>query len=144
VSVNINKQTSFMQTLGYKSPMGRKTEKTRPEQGQRLSELRKASGLSQYQLASRIGVTQSSVGYWEMSDKPPRAEILPQLAQALGVTVEDILNSKTKKDSLPALNGKARKMFVEISQMPRSQQDKICSILEPYVSQYRQGEVQAD
>jgi len=79
-----------------------------------------------------------------MSDKPPRAEILPQLAQALGVTVEDILNSKTKKDSLPALNGKARKMFVEISQMPRSQQDKICSILEPYVSQYRQGEVQAD
>jgi len=117
--------------------MGRKTQKDRPEQGQRLSELRKASGLSQYQLAERIGVTQSSVGYWEMSDKPPRAEILPKLAKALGVSVEDILNSHSEIQAVPALNGKARKLFVEISQMPRSQQEKICSILEPYVSQYR-------
>ena len=124
--------------------MGRKTHKTRPKQGQRLSELRKASGLSQYQLASRIGVTQSSVGYWEMSEKPPRAEILPKLAHALGVTVEELLNSKSKNEALPVLKGKARKLFVEISQMPRSQQEKICSILEPYVTQYRESGTRSD
>ena len=89
-------------------------------------------------------MTQSSVGYWEMSEKPPRAEILPKLAHALGVSVEDLLNSKSKNEPLPDLKGKARKLFVEISQMPRSQQEKICSILEPYVSKYCEHSTRAD
>ena len=137
MDVNTLHQTSFLKNLGYKVSVGRKATKTKPEQGQRLSNLRKAAGLSQYDLASRIGVTQSSIGYWEMSDKPPRAEVLPKIANALGVSVEEILNGKTTQKGQPALSGKVRKLFVEISQIPRSQQEKICSIIEPYVAQYR-------
>jgi len=118
--------------------MGRKPSKPKPEQGQRLADLRRAAGLSQYDLAKLVGVTQSSIGYWETCDKPPRANVLPKLAKAFGVSIDVILNEKAEKHHVSEpIKGKARKLFVEISKMPRSQQEKICSIIEPYVKQYQ-------
>ena len=29
--------------------------------------------------------------FWERSEKPPRSEVLPKMAEALGVSVEDLL-----------------------------------------------------
>ncbi len=73
--------------------MGRPIAKPRPAQGARLAALRKAAGLSQAELAKALGVPQSSIGFWETASKPPRSDILPKLAKALGVRVEDLLGS---------------------------------------------------
>jgi predicted transcriptional regulator len=35
-------------------------------------ELRKAAGLSQYELADLLNVPQSNVSFWEQCEKPPR------------------------------------------------------------------------
>ena len=72
--------------------MGRTLTKTRPKQGVRLAELRKAAGLSQYELARMIGVPQANIAFWERRQKPPRSEVLPKMADALGVRIEDLLN----------------------------------------------------
>ena len=49
-------------------------------------------GLEPYELAAYVGVPQANIAFWERSEKPPRSEVLPKMAEALGVSVEDLLN----------------------------------------------------
>src|SRR5712691_8466400 len=125
--------------------MPRKSTKTRPPQGVRLAELRKAAGLSQYELASYVGVPQANIAFWEQSEKPPRSEVLSKMAEALGVSVEDLLIGETgkaasrkaaKSNGRPA--GKVREVFDRVSKLPRRQQEHIVNWVSAYVSQYEQ------
>ncbi len=50
----------------------------------RLAELRQAAGLSQAELAERLGVRQSTVSLWETAARSPRFDQLPAIANALG------------------------------------------------------------
>src|SRR5262245_14262399 len=61
----------------------------RPKQGAHLLALRKKAGLTQIELASAVGVPQATIAFWEWTDKPPRSDVLPKMAKALSVTVED-------------------------------------------------------
>ena len=56
-----------------------------------IREARKAKGLSQDQLAKMIGVTQGAVAQWENGLTHPSFEVLPKLAAALGVTVDELI-----------------------------------------------------
>jgi len=104
--------------------MGRPSTKPRGAFGQRLLALRQAAGLSQRQLASRLGVDQSNIAFWERWDKPPRGEVLPALAKALSVSVDELLGlAKPKRETPPS--GKARHLFEAVSKLPRRQQQRI-------------------
>jgi transcriptional regulator with XRE-family HTH domain len=125
--------------------MPRKSTKTRPQQGIRLAELRKEAGLSQYELARYVGVPQANIAFWERSEKPPRSEVLPKMAEALGVGVEDLLivdagkavsRKAAKSNGRPA--GKVREVFDRVSKLPRRQQEHIVNWVSAYVSQYEQ------
>lgn len=56
--------------------------------GERLNALRKAQGMTQEQLASRLGVTNQSVSKWELGVCYPDTALLPELGQVFGVTVD--------------------------------------------------------
>jgi putative transcriptional regulator len=119
--------------------MPRPLSKPRPEQGARLYDLRTAAGLSQAELAERIGVQQQTIAFWEQSDKPPRSDLLPALAEVLGVRLQDLLvvseGSRAGRQAAgPA--GKMRKVFEEASRLPRRQQEKIAEFVLAYVRQY--------
>ena len=51
---------------------------------------RKERGLTMEALAGHIGVTKSNVHYWESGEWLPKAGVLEPLAQALGVSYEDL------------------------------------------------------
>jgi transcriptional regulator with XRE-family HTH domain len=51
---------------------------------------RKQRGLSMAALAEEVGVTKSNVHYWESGEGVPKASVLEPLAQALGVSYEDL------------------------------------------------------
>lgn len=55
-----------------------------------IKELRAAAGLTQLELARKVGVTPSSVYNWERGKTEPTATNLRDLAIALGVTMEEI------------------------------------------------------
>ena len=70
--------------------------KVRPasEFGVRLTTLRKARGLTQVQLAGRIGSTQRAVSRYEtIADRAP-APVLARLAGALGVSTDELIGVK--------------------------------------------------
>lgn len=102
--------------------------------------------MSQYELASYVGVPQANIAFWERSEKPPRSEVLPKMAEALGVTVEDLLivghdkplkKKATKTNARPA--GKVREVFDRVSKLPRRQQEHIVNWISAYVSHYEQS-----
>jgi transcriptional regulator with XRE-family HTH domain len=120
--------------------MPRKLSKPRPRQGAHLAALRKAAGLSQAELAQLLGQTQQNIAYWERSSRAPRSDVLPKLAQILGVRVEDILHPERPKrvrQSGPV--GKAQRIFSEVQKLPRSQQDKILSVVAALLEQYKRA-----
>ena len=74
--------------------------------GERLLELRRAAGLSQDQLASRVGLDRRSIQRYERAERDPRFTDLLLIADALGQTIEDLVceppSDMTKTPPAPA------------------------------------------
>lgn len=62
--------------------------------GSRLKTLRKTKKLTQQQIADAIGVSKTSVIYWEKDDNVPKHESLMALATVLGVNTNYLLYGK--------------------------------------------------
>ena len=103
--------------------------------GLHLAGLRHAAGLTQQQLAAAVGVKQSNIAFWERAAKPPRGEVLPALAEALGVTVGELLsiNPETARQRGPG--GRIGKLLDAITRLPRRRQQRIADTIEALISQ---------
>lgn len=53
--------------------------------------IRKTMGITQEELAKRIGVTQGTVAQWEKGLTHPAFDKLPKVADVLGVTVDELI-----------------------------------------------------
>lgn len=62
--------------------------------GDRLRHLRKQHGWTQTQLAERIGSTKRAIVYYENDGKFPPAAVVVALAQALSVSMDDLMGSE--------------------------------------------------
>lgn len=69
--------------------------------GTRLKNQRKSKKLTQQQVADAIGVSKTSVIYWEKDENLPKHDSLMALAQILGVTSDYLLHGK-ESNSLDA------------------------------------------
>lgn len=111
----------------------------RPAQGARLLKFRKAAGLTQTELADFLKVSHANIAFWEWSEKPPRSDLLPLYAKALGVELSDlIIGAKLpakSKTSGPV--GEIQKTFEQVKQLPRSQQRKVLEMVQALVEQYK-------
>jgi transcriptional regulator with XRE-family HTH domain len=88
-----------------------------------------------------VGETHSNIAFWEKSDKPPRSDVLAKLADALGVTVEELLApGKTRAKPRNGPVGKLRRTFEDAARLPRAQQDKIIEVVNALVRGLRTGE----
>lgn len=59
--------------------------------GARLAQARAAAGLTQRQIADRIGVKESTIDRWESGETSPRGHRVSKLAGMLGVSISWIL-----------------------------------------------------
>lgn len=57
-----------------------------------IRELRQARGMSQVELAKKLGVTKQSVSNWENDNIQPSVEMLVKLANCLCVTTDSLLD----------------------------------------------------
>ena len=67
--------------------------------GQRIAQRRKELELTQADLAEKMGVTDKAVSKWERDLSCPDVSSLPQLAQVLGLSVEELIQCKSPKIS---------------------------------------------
>ena len=59
--------------------------------GSRLKELRRQSGLTQQQLADRLGVTKSVVSFYELRERSPSPEVLVKMSYVFRVSTDYLL-----------------------------------------------------
>ena len=62
--------------------------------GNFLCELREKNGMTQAELANKLGVTPAAVSKWENGSSKPRVEMLFQVAHLLGVRVEELMSGQ--------------------------------------------------
>lgn len=55
-----------------------------------IRQLRNEQGWSQFDLSVKIGVTPTAISAWERGEYEPRASQLRKLAQAFGISMDDI------------------------------------------------------
>ena len=68
--------------------------------GRFLKEMRKCNGLTQEQLAEKLGVSNRSVSRWENGKNMPDFDLVIELANLYGISIEEILNGERKNDMI--------------------------------------------
>jgi len=100
--------------------------------GERMARLRKSAGYSQRDLAAELGISQRMIAYYEKVSQYPPAHILPMLANALGVTADQMLgleesNASRKTDS------RLWKRFSAIERMEPKEKRQIIQLLDTFI-----------
>lgn len=62
---------------------------------------RKNLGLTQEQLAERLGVTNQAVSKWETEQSYPDIQLLPELAELFGITLDQLFGRETDTPPVP-------------------------------------------
>jgi transcriptional regulator with XRE-family HTH domain len=118
-------------------PGGRPTTKPRSAFGQRLAAARERAGISQRELAEKLGTDQQRVAYWERHATGFRSDtMLAQVAEILGVSADELLGRPAPRRVAAKPSGRARQIFDAVSRLPRRQQEKIFDILQPFVKEH--------
>lgn len=68
--------------------------------GSRIAAWRKEKGLTQEELAAKLGVSSQAVSKWENDVSCPDISLLPKLAQVLGVTTDELLSGRSDEVKL--------------------------------------------
>jgi transcriptional regulator with XRE-family HTH domain len=111
-------------------PGGRPPKLKRSPFGERLVAIRLHLGLSQSQVAEKVGVSQQAYAGWERSTTALRPQDISKLAAALDVSSDELLGVKTETKRKGGPIGKARLVFERVSQLPRDRQQHIVRVVE--------------
>lgn len=65
--------------------------------GAKLKDLRKQAGMTQQELASKLGVTKSVVSYYELSERIPSPDVLKDIATIFHVSADYLLGIERTK-----------------------------------------------
>jgi len=98
--------------------------------GQRLARLRKERGITQVQLAKKIGIIQSLVSAYEHDRLRLSAEMAVRFALALGVSTDQILHPKHAPPAEEVPSRRVRRRMKQIESLPPRQQAFVLSTLD--------------
>ena len=84
-----------------------------------IRRFRKSKGLTQEELASSLNVVRQTVSKWETGLSVPDADILPQLAILLGVSVNQLLGTGQSEQTDPLLAQKLKEAADELAEKER-------------------------
>ena len=115
---------------------GRPAKEPRPPFGERLHALRERAGLSQAGLAKKLGVAQRTYSQWERRPVALRHDQLDALADALGLSLPELMGDADEPKTSNGPTGKLRQVFERANQLPRDQQKHIVRTVEDAIFAY--------
>lgn len=120
-------------------PVGRPAKFKRSPFGEKLLAARQQAGLSQIQVAEKLRITQQTYAGWERRTTALKPEYISGLAGILNVSVDYLLGYQNGTQRKGGPVGKARRVFEEVSKLPRHQQQRILGIVEDLLAAQRIG-----
>lgn len=104
--------------------------------GERIRELRKARGMTQSDLAERLGVTQALIASYESARRSVPLRKLCMLAEALGVSIEDCVGQAAPRQRRkPGPPSQIERKLMELEKLPRSEQQFVIRMLDSALAQ---------
>jgi transcriptional regulator with XRE-family HTH domain len=73
--------------------------------GSFIAECRKEKQITQQQLADKLKITNKAVSKWETGNGFPDISLLPELAEILNVSVDEILKAQKNEITIPKVDG---------------------------------------
>ena len=105
--------------------------------GDRLARLRSERGYSQRDLARETGISHRMIAYYEKQAQYPPTHVLPILAKALGISLDQLFGmDKIKKDG----NNKDMRLWRRFSQIEKfdvKEKRKIIQLLDTFIENER-------
>jgi len=99
----------------------------------RVIELRKAAGLTQVVVAERLGITEGRYGHYERGFRRFPVTILPKLAEALGCSQSDLIDSPATQPKKRGPASKLEKLTGRLAKLPPSKQKVVVEMLEAFL-----------
>ncbi|TCD45552.1 XRE family transcriptional regulator [Streptococcus sp. X16XC17] len=65
--------------------------------GEKIKVLRREAGLNQQQLANKLGLSNQAISKWETNATQPEITLLPDIATAFGVSIDELFDYTTEK-----------------------------------------------
>ena len=97
--------------------------------GSRLARLRKRADYTQQELANEIGVTQRVMSYYEAISKYPPSHLLPALAKALSVTIDELLGL-TNTPHIPQKDNRLKRRMNKLEKLSPNKKKQAIRILD--------------
>jgi transcriptional regulator with XRE-family HTH domain len=113
-------------------PMGRPAKHQRSPLGVRIAALRERAGVSQTQLAKKLGLAQQTVAYWERHASTLKPAQIKAVAEILQASPEEVLGINPPEGP----TGRLRHVFERASVLPRDQQKHVMRIVEDALTAY--------
>jgi transcriptional regulator with XRE-family HTH domain len=98
--------------------------------GERISVARKKKGLTQSELALKIGISQRLVSNYEVDRVKISAEMLGQFAVALGVSADQLLGLVNFEQVPKEISLRFSRRFLEIEKLPETKKKAILNMLD--------------
>ena len=93
----------------------------------RITEYREARGWTEYQLAEKAGLPQSTISSWFRKGMMPTIPSLEKICNAFGITISQLF---AKEDDVVALTPAQRKLLENWSRLDDEQQAAVIQLIE--------------
>ncbi len=122
--------------------------KRKPEEagtfGCRLARLRKEAGYSQRSLADEIGISNRMVAYYEAQTDHPPAHLLPTIADALGISIDQLLGRSPVPKRKAPQNERLMRQLRQVEKLPARARQSVLEHIDALTTKYGSREWSAD
>jgi transcriptional regulator with XRE-family HTH domain len=105
--------------------------------GQRLARLRRERGLTQVELAQRLGVAQPVVSDYERGELRLHGQLIVKLTDILAVSSEELLGLKRSPSNGPIRNRRLLRRLQDIDKLPRRDQQALLRTIDRFLESFR-------
>jgi transcriptional regulator with XRE-family HTH domain len=109
---------------------------TRDGIGARIAAARKAAGLSQRQVAEKLGIPPRTLSYYESHDGDLPSSLLVAVADCLGVGVHELLGIEERGPRKSGPKGYLQERVAAVREMPRKDQQFVIKFLDQVIEDY--------
>lgn len=103
--------------------------------GERIAHARKERGMTQAQLADQLGIAQQTLGHYEVARARIAADLLPKLAEALDVSLDELLKGEPTV-RIPGKRGPASRLEQQldaITRLPKAKQKMVSELIDSVI-----------
>ena len=101
---------------------------------ERLKKIRTEKGLSQSKLADIVGVHVTNISRYERGENKPTTEVLVNLANALSVSADFLMNGTINENASQAISDKELlEQFKKVEQLPKDKKLLVKEFLDAFI-----------